>query len=793
MEGSHPPVSPTIRLRVFGGLELVRLGGKREMATQSKRVALFAYLTLAEPRGLQRRDSFLPLFWPEFDQSRARAALRQSIYYLRRALDEDVFLGEGDETLGIDHAAVDCDALSFQAALERGELEAALTLYAGKPFAGFHFSGMDPGLEDWFHATSASYRSAAADAARTLAERDIEEVPANAAEWAKRAMAIDSEDEGALRLRIRAQAMAGDRLGALRTYREFEEWLQVEYAIEPSGETQEVIEEIRSAERSAETPPAAVSEQEPIILPLPAGRRRTQFPMVLVTGVALIACLGWVFSSLTRSEAAGEAAGIRDPAPEAPFVEPQLGGLHDLRIVFSSTRDGNSEIYTINADGTELERVTQDPAADWEPRWTPDGRILFRSDRRGDHDIYVMEEDGGAVRQLTDHPESEVGAVMSPDGSKIAFKSARDGIRSAPYLMNSDGSGVRRLMDAPASAMDFSPDGTRLALGSFAAAAGNDRNSDIFVLDLVGTEPPIRLTDAWSYDDNVSWSPDGKKIAFRSGRDGLYNHEIYVMDADGSGQTNLTRTVGHDMFPRWSPDGSMIFFVSERGGGKDIYVMGADGSDPRRITRDGGTQPDVRERRPLSLPCLMLNGSFEEVTGARRPPGSDAFEGVPGWRAHDALRLRSGEPNSPDLFEHPSGVPRNRFGYQFPAEGRRYAGFATGGSTPPGGTEALGGSLREALVPGQTYEMRASVSNGDAVSDWNFLEVYLHSTSTGASIRIDTLTSSNDQTWTRIKRRFTISPGDSNGYDEVVFRGSYPRAKPAGYWYIDDVDVCPVD
>jgi len=86
------------------------------------------------------------------------------------------------------------------------------------------------------------------------------------------------------------------------------------------------------------------------------------------------------------------------------------------------------------------------------------------------------------------------------------------------------------------------------------------------------------------YDDSPSWSPDGRKITFRTLRDG--NFEIYMMDADGSNPIRLTDDPASDGLPAWSPDGTKIAFQSDRDGNFEIYVMDADGSRPVNLTKD---------------------------------------------------------------------------------------------------------------------------------------------------------------------------------------------------------------
>jgi Tol biopolymer transport system component len=135
------------------------------------------------------------------------------------------------------------------------------------------------------------------------------------------------------------------------------------------------------------------------------------------------------------------------PTPESPTVAFQG------QIAFESDRDGNAEIYVMDADGTELERLTDDPAGDAQPAWSPDGtKIAFASDRDGDLDLYVMNADGSGVEQLTDDfPGTESYPAWAPDGTRIAFTGLRGG--DPPfgiYVMNADGTGVRRCTDDPA-------------------------------------------------------------------------------------------------------------------------------------------------------------------------------------------------------------------------------------------------------------------------------------------------------------------------------------------------------
>ena len=110
------------------------------------------------------------------------------------------------------------------------------------------------------------------------------------------------------------------------------------------------------------------------------------------------------------------------------------------RIAFVSTRDGNDEIYAMNPDGSSVTRLTNHPARDWQPVWSPDGRrIAFVSLRDGNGEIYAMNADGSELTRLTNHDVHDSQPVWSPDGRRIAFSSPRGHAHSSIFVMNSDG------------------------------------------------------------------------------------------------------------------------------------------------------------------------------------------------------------------------------------------------------------------------------------------------------------------------------------------------------------------
>jgi Tol biopolymer transport system component len=263
------------------------------------------------------------------------------------------------------------------------------------------------------------------------------------------------------------------------------------------------------------------------------------------------------------------------PADGSPSWSPD-----GTKIVFYSERDGNSEIYVMQADGSHPTRLTHTAASEGYPNFSPDGsRISFDTDRDGNFEIYVMNADGSQPTRLTHDSARDISASWAPDGRKIAFMSDRTG-EFEVWVMNADGSRPERMTDFGSNWFPrWSPDGARLAYHV---------GRDIHVLN-VQEKRYARLTIDPDNGMYPAWSPDGRRIAFMSWRAGPT--EIFVMNADGTRQQCLTQTsVGDLIDPRWSPDGRRIAFVHlphgrQPSGPKVIYVMEADGANARRLSR----------------------------------------------------------------------------------------------------------------------------------------------------------------------------------------------------------------
>lgn len=259
---------------------------------------------------------------------------------------------------------------------------------------------------------------------------------------------------------------------------------------------------------------------------------------------------------------------IKDAYPD---ISPDM-----KKIVFMSNRTGNWEIFTMNAEFpadadedaevTGLKQLTNNKGDDLTPVWSPDGKqIAFASSRDGNLEIYIMDADGSNQRRVTNQEGIDGHPHWSPDGSRIIFNSARATpdlkAKGSPllieiYSMKTDGSDVRQITNFKSICTypSYSPDGTKIVF-----RRDVQRNSEIFVANVDGTNP-VNVSNSPAFDGWVTWSPDSKKVLFASERnqpDGIC--QLYVVNADGTNLRKITDGPGSFTTPSWSKDGKKIY------------------------------------------------------------------------------------------------------------------------------------------------------------------------------------------------------------------------------------------
>ena len=253
------------------------------------------------------------------------------------------------------------------------------------------------------------------------------------------------------------------------------------------------------------------------------------------------------------------------------------------KIAFMSKRDGNSEIYIMNPDGSDQVNLTQHPAEDYDPAWSPNGnQILFSSNRDGPFDLYLMDADGTNVRKVFKNSKYRRNPVWSPDGKKVVYEQGDAqkvkqivGLFLVPradltiYTAALNGDSVEKLTDG--FDPSWSPDGREIAF-----AVGGREGTPLGIFDLQKRSQETILSKENRWISSPTWSPRGDKIVFAKldgvsfdGQGFLFSNKsmLYIVNRDSTGLHQITKDEGkRHSSPTWSPDGNELVYTAFGGG-----------------------------------------------------------------------------------------------------------------------------------------------------------------------------------------------------------------------------------
>lgn len=243
------------------------------------------------------------------------------------------------------------------------------------------------------------------------------------------------------------------------------------------------------------------------------------------------------------------------------------------KIVFESNRDGNWEIYMMDAAGTNQERLTFHDSLDRRPNWHPGGEaILFESSRSGNSELYIKELETGEVTSIFSSPNGvPIFGSFSPDGQTIALSLRASDSVSNIILVNTDGEIVKALTNHARRSYfpKWSSDGREIVY--FSRKETNNQDDEIYKLNLE-SDIETRLTNWPKHNFCPSWSPDNSRIVYVTSMEGI-RPEIYIMNADGSNQVRITNNEDGDTLPDWSPDGDKLLITGYRNGNFEICEL----------------------------------------------------------------------------------------------------------------------------------------------------------------------------------------------------------------------------
>lgn len=634
-----------VALRILGPLEVQDASGReiRSVLSQPKRLALLSYLALTGRDQYRQRDTVVALFWPEFDQPRARGALRQALSWLRHELGSGVLTTRGEEEIGVAASGLWCDAVAFDEATAAGDHERALGLYRGHLLEGVFVTGADPELERWLDAEQTRRHQQATRAAISLAEREgAAGRMAAGVDWANRAAFLSPDNEDVHRRRLRLLAASGDRAGALAAHAAFAERLFADYGTQPSAETARVVAEVQASRGVA--PPEGAA-------PMPRRRGHDAIP----DGLDDAAAKALARDPADRSGSAGDFAVAQvagaQGSPSKAGVPPRARSwrwpaLVTVVAVAATTAAVLSPRSSSQPAPPTRQQFTFSGNAS-APALAPDGRTIAFVEESCppagvtcSDELVVQDLAGGQTVPLARgseirHPK------WHPAGGSVLFQAtsvvgAADTTPGGAYLVQGLGGNLQRIGPGSAAAFNLSGDTVVLARAVTRDTIGLRflRSRDLEVLDSAS----VPFLNGGLYD--LDWSPDGKWLALLVYR-GQGDRRV-VLVSRRHGMVTDSRTVPGRQLVRWVPKGDAVLLLLQGGSADDIvFRLGVDrrtghftGDTVTRLTIPaGGATLDV-SRDGTMLAFVSAARTTTEIMAMERGGGRVTVRSllsVTGW------------------------------------------------------------------------------------------------------------------------------------------------------------------
>ena len=306
----------------------------------------------------------------------------------------------------------------------------------------------------------------------------------------------------------------------------------------------------------------------------------------------------------------------------------------------------------LSPGGFVVRQLTAEPGVEWFPTLSPDGKwLVYAGDGAGNRDIYLRSVDGENPINLTkDSPADDDQPAFSPDGSRIAFRSEREG--GGIFIMGRTGEAVKRVTRVgfhPA----WSPDGTRLVYASEKIELNPQNSNGHSTLSVVTVSTGEVRALSVSDGTTPSWSPHGQRIAYTRRFGNPASADVYTIPAEGGTPVPVTTDLATDWGPVWSPDGGALYFVSDRSGSMNLWRVPIDEKTGR--SRGG---PEAITTPATSLAHVSLSGDGRQIaytsalvtTNIQRlllDPATATVRGEPSWLTSGSRRWSSPDP-SPD-------------------------------------------------------------------------------------------------------------------------------------------------